>query len=114
MSEYRVSYNPYTKEYLSGYTSHSIQLYNRGRQSSFDDYIRGIILDDVLYLRIYYPFEDLDTLTSDKIYSASLTLLKANIKAILEVIKNKDNITITSINYNVDNDLLRGLKLVNI
>jgi hypothetical protein len=114
MNEYRVSYNPYTKEYLSGYTSHSIQLYNKGRQSSFDDYIRGIILDDVLYLRLYYPYEDIDTLTRDRLYQASLTLLQDNTSIILEVIKNKENITIKSIKYNVDNDLLRGLKLANI
>jgi hypothetical protein len=114
MNEYRVSYNPFTKEYLSGYSSHSVQLYNKGRQSSFDEYIRGIILDDVLYLRIYYPYEDLDTLTRDKLYKASLTLLQDNTSIILEVIKNKENITIKSIKYNVDNDLLRGLKLANI
>ena len=114
MNEYRISYNPYTKEYLSGCASHSLQLYNKGRQASFDEYIRGIILDDVLYLRLYYPYEDIDTLTRDKLYQASLTLLKVNTKAILTVIKNKDNITIKSIKYNVDNDLLRGLKLANI
>jgi hypothetical protein len=114
MSEYRIAYNPYNKDYISGNQSHSLQLYNRGRQSSFDEYIRGIILDDVLYLRLYYPYEDIDTLTRDKLYQASLALLKANTKAILEVIKDKDNITIKSIKYNVDNDLLRGLKLANI
>jgi len=114
MNEYRVSYNPYTKDYISGNQSHSIQLYNKGRQSSFDEYIRGIILDDVLYLRLYYPYKDIDTLTRDKLYQASFTLLKANTKAILEVIENKENITIKDIRYNVDNDLLRGLKLANI
>lgn len=114
MKEYRISYNPYTKDYISGNQSHSEQIYNRGRQSSFDEYIRGIILDDVLYLRVYYPFKDLEDLTIDKLYKASWALLKVNTKAILEVIKDKENITIKSIKYNVDNDLLRGLKLANI
>ena len=114
MNEYRISYNPYTKDYIAGNQSHSVQLYNKGRQASFDEYIRGIILGDILYLRLYYHYEDIDTLTRDKLYQASLALLQANTKAILEVIKNKDNITIKSIKYNVDNDLLRGLKLVNI
>ena len=114
MNEYRISYNPYTNEYISGQASHAIQLYNKGRQAAYDDFIRGIILDDVLYLRVYYPFKDLENLTSDKLYRASLALLQANTKAILEVIKDKENITIKDIRYNVDNDLLRGLNLANI
>jgi hypothetical protein len=114
MNEYRISYNPYTKDYISGYTSHSIALYNKGKQKAFDEYIRGIILDDTLYLRIYYPYNNIDELTRDKIYQASYILLKDNTKDILKAIKSKDNITIKSIKYNIDNDLLKGLKLANI
>jgi len=114
MNEYRISYNPYTKDYISGNQSHSVQLYNKGRQASFDEYIRGIILDDVLYLRVYYPYEDIGTLTNVKLYQASFALLKDNTNNILKVIKDKENITIKDIRYNVDNDLLRGLNLANI
>jgi hypothetical protein len=114
MSEYRISYNPYTKDYISGCQSHSIQLYNQGKQACFDDYIRGIILDNVLYLRVYYPFSNIDTLTSDKLYKASYKLLKDNIRDILQVIKDKENIIIHKIEYNVTNDILSGLKLCNI
>jgi hypothetical protein len=111
MNEYRISYNPFTKDYISGFSPHSIQLYNRGRQLSFDEYIRGIILDNVLYLRLYYPFQDLENKTLPEVNKASLKLLKENIPPILALIKNKDNITIESIRYNVINDLLSGLKL---
>jgi hypothetical protein len=111
MSEYRISYNPYTKDYISGCQSHSIQLYNQGKQAYFDDYIRGIILDNVLYLRVFYPFKDIDTLTSDKLFSASLKLLKANQKTIRHKIKQDYNIPINKIVYNATNDLLSGLKL---
>jgi len=114
MGEYRISYNPYTKDYISGNQPHSVQLYNKGRQESFDEYIRGIILVDVLYLRVYYPFKDLRDKEYPDILKASYTLLKNNVNKILEVIKDKENITIKSIKYNVDNDLLRGLKLANI
>ena len=114
MSEYRISYNPYTKDYISGGQSHSIQLYNKGKQKAFDEYIRGIILDDVLYLRVYYPYNNLDELTRDKLYQASYILLKDNTRDIIALIKDKENITIKDILYNVDNDLLRGLKLANI
>jgi hypothetical protein len=114
MNEYRISYNPYTKDYISGSQSHSIQLYNRGRQSQFNEYIRGIIHNDTLYLRVYYPYEDIDTLTRDKLYQASYTLLKDNEKDIIKAIKKQDNIIITGIKYNVTNDLLSSLKLCNI
>ena len=114
MSEYRISYNPFTGDYISGSQSHSIQLYNRGRQSQFDDYIRGIILDNVLYLRVYYPFSDLQDREYQDILSASNKLLQDNTSAILALIKDKENITIKDIRYNVTNDILSGLKLCNI
>jgi hypothetical protein len=114
MSEYRVSYNPYTKDYISGQQGHVEQIYNRGRQKVFDDYIRGIILDDVLYLRIYYPFEDIQDKAYKDILSASAALLKDNEKNIIKAIKKQDNITIRQIKYNVTNDLLTGLNLANI
>jgi len=114
MIEYRINYNPYTNDYISGYNSHSIALYNQGKQKSFDDYIRGIILDDVLYLRIYYPFKDLQDREYQYILLASEKLLQDNINDILVLIKNKENIVIKDIKYNVANDLLSGLKLCNI
>ena len=62
MTEIRFSYNPFTKNYIESGCSHAVALYNKGKQKQFDEYIRGIILDDVLYLRTYYPF-DLSSLT---------------------------------------------------
>jgi len=114
MIEYRINYNPYTKDYISGTSSHSIQLYNRGRQSQFDEYIRCIILDDILYLRVYYPFKDLQDKEYKDILLASEKLLQDNINDILALIKDKENVVIKDIKYNVDNDLLSGLKLCNI
>lgn len=113
MNEYKIAYNPFTKEYFSGCTSHCVQFWNKKLPLvKFDDYIRGIILGDVLYLRVYYPFSDLSDLCHDnKLYHASLKLLKENTNAILTLIKDKENITIAKIKYNVTNDLLSGLKL---
>lgn len=112
--EYRISYNPFTKHYISGKSSHAEQIYNKGRQKQFAEYIRCIILDNTLYLRLYYPFNDIDTLTRDKLYQASYTLLNDNIGNIVQAIKENNNINIQDIKYNVDNDLLRGLSLANI
>jgi len=114
MSEKRIAYNPDNKNYISGSQSHSIQLYNKGKQKEFDKYIRGIILNNTLYLRLYYPYEDIDNLTRDRLYQASYSLLKDSTGAILEAIKENDGINIIDIKYNVDNDLLKGLKLANI
>ena len=114
MSEYRINYNPNNKHYISGNASHTMQIYNQGKQKQFDQYIRGIILHNVLYLRLYYPYEDIDTLTSIELYQASYALLNDSLDAILEAIKQYDNIVISDIQFNVDNDLLSGLKLANI
>ena len=63
MAEIRFSYNPFTKEYIESDSSHSITIHNKGKTKQFDDYIRGIIVDNKLYLRLYYPFNDLENLS---------------------------------------------------
>jgi len=111
MGEYRISYNPYTKDYISGQSPHSIAIYNHHKQAKFEEYIRGIILDDVLYLRIYYPFPDLQEKTYSHILKASEALLKEYKLRLIRLIKTKDSINIREVRYNVTNDLLSGLKL---
>lgn len=114
MNEYRISYNPFSNDYISGGDSHSIALYNKGKQAQFEEYIRGIIVDNTLYLRLYYPFEDIEAISKTKLYQASSELLKGYTSDILERIQAEENINIKEIKYNVENDLLKGLKLVNI
>jgi len=114
MKELRINYNPFNNDYTSGYNEHSIQLYNKGKQKKFDEYIRGIIKGNVLYLRVFYPFDDIDTLTSDKLYQSSYTLLKEYETNILKVINENENININEVKYNVTNDLLKDLNFINI
>ena len=112
MSEIRFSYNPFTKDYIESDSSHAVAIANKGKTKEYDEYIRGIILDGVLYLRLYYPFDDLSEL--------SLVELKQKSRALLEfhrvdVLKQLDkDINIKEIKYNVENDLLEGLGLANI
>ena len=113
MTEYRINYNPFTNDYTSGYDSHTIQLYNKGKQKSFNDYIRGIILDNVLYLRIYYPYNDIDTITKDKLYQSSFTLCNEYKKTILSCIKKHDNLIINNVKFNYTNDLFKNLLKTN-
>ena len=114
MKEYRIAYNSFNKDYISGSQSHTVQLYNQNKQKKFEDYIRGIIVDNTLYLRIYYPFDDIDTLTSVKLYQLSYELLKEHTSDIIKRIEENDNIKILEVKYNYTNDLFKNLKLVNI
>lgn len=111
MTEKRFSYNPFTKEYIEGGVSHAVDICNKGRQKEFDQYIRGIILDGVLYLRLFYPFNDIDEL--------DLIELKQKSRALLEnyeddLISELRGTRINEIKYNVENDLLSGIGLANI
>lgn len=111
VNEYRISFNPYTKDYISGQSPHSIAIYNHHKQAKFEEYIRGIIFNEVLYLRIYYPFPDLQEKTLSDILKASETLLRDNKRRLIRLIKAKDSLNIKEVRYNVTNDLLSGLKL---
>lgn len=110
----RVSYNPNTKIFISGGLSHADDIRQADSVLSFDDYIRGIIIDNILYLRTYYPYQNINEKTCNEIKAISFDLLydikdiiQAKIFAVL-------NIKTASIIYNADNDLFKGLKLANI
>ena len=111
MQEYRVCYNPFSKHYVSGSQSHTLQIYNTGKQKIFDEYIRGIILDNVLYLRLYYPFKDIAEITKDKLYQASYILLNEYKQTIINAINQNDNVIIKDVKFNYTNDLFKDLKL---
>lgn len=111
MSEKRFSYNPFTKEYIEGGVSHSSAIYNKGRQKEFDQYIRGIILDNVLYLRLFYPFNDIGDLDLIELKQKSRELLESFKDDLVSQLRGT---RISEIKYNVDNDLLSGVGLANI
>ncbi len=114
MQEVRTCYNPFSKHYMSGMQSHTLQIYNKGKQKIFDEYIRGIILENVLYLRLYNPFNDADILSKNELYQSSYTLLNDNKKAILKAIRKNDNINIKDVKFNYSNDLFKELNLISI
>ena len=114
MSEYRVCYNIFNKHYISGREAHNIQLYNAKKQKEYNHYIRAIILNNTLYLRTYYPFDDIDNITINKLNQLSYELLKEHTSDIIQAIKENDNISIKEVKYNYTNDLFRELNLINI
>ena len=109
----KICYNPNTKDYIQGNQSHNILLYNKNKIKLYDNYIRCIIDNGILYIRIYYPYNDIDSLSRDKLYQASYTLLNDNIKDIIKAIKKHNNINIKDIIYNVDRQILEASGLYN-
>lgn len=88
------------------WNNHKAEL-NKG----FDYYIRGIIKGDNLYLRLYYPYEDIGEKTFTELKQASNELLEYSKPDILRKLKD-NNISIKETFLNVTNeDLLYKLKL---
>jgi len=114
MSEIRFSYNPFTKDYIESDCSHSIAILNKGKQKQFDEYIRGIIFENKLYLRLYYPFDDLSELSLVQLKQKSRELLDKYKKELLQVLQKNKVGGLTEIKFNVENDLLTGIGLANI
>lgn len=111
MTEYRFSYNPFTKDFIVSDTSHAIAILNKGKQKKFDEYIRGIVVKEVLYLRTYYPFPLTYGIAVTELNQKSRTLLETYKEVVLKQIK---EFKIKEIKFNVDNDLLKGIGLANI
>jgi len=114
MSEIRFSYNPFTNDFIESDSSHAVAIYNKGNQKRFDEYIRGIIVGETLYLRTYYPFEFTDGLSVTELRQKSFELLEYYKRKILFIVEEYDLGKIDDIKFNVENDLLTGIGLANI
>jgi len=114
MSEIRFSYNPFTQDFIESSCSHSVAIYNKGKQKQFDEFIRGIVFNGVLYLRVYYPFNGLADLSLTELKQKSHELLQYYKEEVLEILKKELQITPTEIKFNVENDLLKGIGLANV
>lgn len=109
--ENRFFFNPLNGQLLNcGQSSHSCYAYNK-KLSSFDSFIRGIIVYNTLYLRTFYPFNDLSDLTYNDLQIKSRALLNQYIKDISRAVKKSYNIEIKKIILNAENDLLKGILL---
>lgn len=104
-------YNPFSKHFLEcGYNDHALTLYKAGKQKIYHEYIRGIIIEDVLFLRVYYPFNMPDDITSNQLKKASYGLLKANFRAIKDILPESFNNVI----FNAENESFEkfGIKYI--
>lgn len=107
--EKRFCFEPFKKVFFDCPESHVIEINNRGLQKKFDTFIRGIIKGKTLYLRVFYPFENISELTYDGLIRHSDTLLKENFPAILEVIKKHYKFLPGSTKFSVTNEDLTGI-----
>jgi hypothetical protein len=93
----KFNYNPFNEVFFDCSCNHTEAIYNYYKNpgnacNEFDNFVRGIIKDDILYLRLYYPFNDIENLLYQDIQKKSLLLLKDYKKAILRLIKKHYNI----------------------
>jgi len=109
----RLFFNIDNKKLYSFNSSHAIYLHNHKQElnKGFDYYIRGIIKENTLYLRLYYPYNDIDEQSFTFIKQSSYELLKASENDIVKALKDQA-INITETILNVSNeDLKDKLKL---
>ena len=109
----KFSFNPFNGVFIDSAVNHAEAIYNHygnviGACKAFDSYIRGIIKDDVLYLRTFYPYDDIDNLLWDDIQKKSRLLLGDYQTQILKAIKRQYDFIPSRIVLNADNDLLRN------
>ena len=111
----RFFYHPKTKVFISGQCSHVELFHNKKIDTlkNFDNYIRGILQDGILYLRVFYPLPDIDTLNYEELITRSTGILLEHKTDILKALKKEYKGKIKDILYSVTNTDLKGV-LVNI
>lgn len=108
MNTIRFFYNPDKKKIIDcGYNSHS-QTFTNKRMKNFDFFIRGLINNKTLFLRVYSPYDDAyNPLPYDKLLRQSKALLKSYSKDIIKELK-KEGYSINKIAYNATNESLKN------
>lgn len=100
----RFFYNSDNKKLWLFNNSHNVFYANNktALKKGFDYYIRGLIDNDTLLLRLYYPYDDIDSLTYKELVKRSDYLLKSEYPHILKVLK-ENNINIEKTFFSLTN-----------
>jgi hypothetical protein len=82
---------------------------HKGKELSldFDDYIRGIVKNNILYLRVYYPYADIQELSFETLIEKSNALLGLYQEAIIKAL-DAQGVTIDGIRLSVTNENLKA------
>jgi hypothetical protein len=85
----RFFYNPYSKKLSLFESDHVTFFHNRKNElgASFDEFIRGIIFDNKILLRVFYPYNDIDNLSFAELLEKSRLLLSNELPAIKKALK---------------------------
>lgn len=103
MFEKRFSYEPFKNQFLECGVSHT----GKTPVKTYDQYIRGILSNGTLYLRVYYPFDNLSELTYDNLMRKSHLLLNQYKADVLKEVKKHYGLTPDNVILNVTNDNLQ-------
>lgn len=90
--------------------SHNEYFYNHKKSLNhpFDYFIRGLVENDILYLRLFYPFDDIDEKSFAQVKQFSFDCLNTCKADILKELQ-KENIYIKETIFNVSNEDLKIL-----
>ena len=86
-----------------------VEYYHNHREvytKPFDYYLRGIIKDNILYLRVFYPYNNIDYLSNSELIKKSFDLLTLFKKDVMLQLS-KHDIKIKDIKLNVTNEALK-------
>lgn len=107
--EKRFFYNQDKNELFLFECSHSEFFYNKNRtifsSVKFDDIIRGIITEDKIYLRVFYPYDDIENLSFVELLEKSEKILLYHLPELEKELKVQGYYQ--AISLNATNDLLK-------
>lgn len=107
----RYLYDPFTKALIKcGESGHGIYLDKRGKRKNLDEYMRVMLIKNILYIRTFYPFDDITELNDRELKKKSIDSCNYFIKDILNQFK-KIGIIPDKAVYNVEKDLIKGILL---
>ena len=99
------------KIYNCDIDSHVEYYHNSKLKKDFDYYIRFLIANDTLSIRVFYPYKDIDTLNYKDLIKKSRELISLFKKDIVKELK-KQKFYFKQVKINVTNeDLKRDLKI---
>jgi hypothetical protein len=106
----RFFYNPYSKKLSLFESDHVTFFHNRKNElgASFDEFIRGIIFENKILLRVFYPYENISELTYGELLEKSEALTRLNLPDIKKALK-AQGVTPESFVLNVTNEQAKSI-----
>jgi hypothetical protein len=106
----RFFYNPYSKKLSLFESDHVTFFHNRKNElgASFDEFIRGIIFENKILLRVFYPYSNINELSFSELLEKSGLLLNAELPAIKKALK-REGVKAENFVLNVTNESAKNL-----